>query len=181
MRRLACTCCTTAENPVVLRALPAIAVGWWSLDLLRLDIFLDAGGGVGAGGFVLERVLLDGGPLRMLVDTAVSRRRCRAVSRFGLAPLLAPLRYMARALPPSVVDACPHSELAAPQPSKPAAHILNAFGDASRWMAPSEGSASPAWWWGCGHCRLPPPHARPALPAGENGARQCRGRRCQLP
>ena len=57
MRRLACTCSTTAAKP---------------LDRVRV-----------AGGFVLDRVLLDGWPLRTVVETVASRRHRRAVYFLG--------------------------------------------------------------------------------------------------
>ena len=57
MRRLACTCSTTAAKP---------------LDRVRV-----------AGGFVLDRVLLDGWSLRTVVETVASRRRRRAVYFLG--------------------------------------------------------------------------------------------------
>ena len=82
MRRLACTCSTTAAKPLVVRGLLVVAVGRWSLEVLRLDRVRVAGGGVGGGGVVLDRVLLDGRPLRTVVETAASRRRCRAVYLF---------------------------------------------------------------------------------------------------
>ena len=83
MRRLACTCSTTAAKPLVLRGLLVVAVGRWSLEVLRLDRVRVAGGGVVGGGFVLERMLLDGRSLCTVVETATLQRRWRAVYFFG--------------------------------------------------------------------------------------------------